>query len=88
MIIFIKEKLENLKRSPEQLNGDWERGLSEYSNKLVRQYIPKKANFQLFYNYHLNQINYKLNNKPRELLNFNKPLNVFVGEFKSVAIGR
>jgi len=25
--------------------SSWERGLSEYSNKLIRQYIPKKSNF-------------------------------------------
>ena len=28
--------------------SSWERGLSEYSNKLIRQYIPKKTNFDIF----------------------------------------
>ena len=28
--------------------SSWERGLSEYTNKLVRQYIPKKSIFSLY----------------------------------------
>jgi transposase, IS30 family len=61
--------------------SSWERGLSEYSNKLIRQYIPKKSNFNLFSNDYLNELNRKLNNRPRKLLNFNSPLKVFISNF-------
>lgn len=59
--------------------SSWERGLSEYSNKLIRQYVPKKSIFGLFSTEYLNQVNIKLNNRPRKLLDFNSPLNVFMG---------
>ena len=61
--------------------SSWERGLSEYSNKLIRQYIPKKSSFNEFSNDYLNEVNMKLNNRPRKLLNFNSLLNVFVNNF-------
>jgi len=61
--------------------SSWERGLSEYSNKLIRQYIPKKSSFNEFSTEYLNEVNMKLNNRPRKLLNFNSPLNVFINNF-------
>ena len=57
--------------------SSWERGLSEYSNKLIRQYVPKKSNFDEFSYEYLNGVNTKLNNRPRKLLNFNSPISVF-----------
>jgi len=67
--------------------SSWERGLSEYSNKLIRQYVPKKSDFAQFSTDYLNQINIKLNNRPRKLLDFYSPLNVFISELKTVALG-
>ncbi len=61
--------------------SSWERGLSEYSNKLIRQYVPKKSNFDHFSTDYLNEVNIKLNNRPRKLLNFNSPLMVFISNF-------
>ena len=61
--------------------SSWERGLSEYSNKLIRQYIPKKSSFNEFSTDYLNEVNIKLNNRPRKILNFNSPLNVFINNF-------
>ncbi len=61
--------------------SSWERGLNEYSNKLVRQYIPKKSNFDDFNIVDILRINDKLNNRPRKLLNFNKPIDVFLNNF-------
>ncbi len=66
--------------------SSWERGLSEYSNKLIRQYVPKKSNFDQFSTEYLNQVNIKLNNRPRKLLNFNSPLKIFIGELLLVAL--
>lgn len=74
------------KRIAQKLNADfffahpyssWERGLSEYSNKLIRQYIPKKANFDDYSTEDLMNIQKKLNRRPRKSLNFETPLNVF-----------
>jgi len=66
--------------------SSWERGLSEYSNKLIRQYVPKKSNFEDISVHYLNQVNIKLNNRPRKLLNFDSPLKVFMGILKDVAL--
>ncbi len=57
--------------------SSWERGLSEYTNKLVRQYIPKKSNFNQFNNQYINEIQHKINRRPRETLDFNNPKELF-----------
>lgn len=57
--------------------SSWERGLNEYSNKLIRQYIPKKSNFDDIDNNHILRITDLLNNRPRKLLDFRKPVEVF-----------
>lgn len=62
--------------------SSWERGLSEYSNKLIRQYIPKQSNFDNFENEFIKQVQYKINRRPRKNLDFRTPKDVF---FKSVA---
>jgi IS30 family transposase len=67
--------------------SSWERGLSEYSNKLIRQYIPKKSVFDDFSTEYLNLVNIKNNNRPRKLLNFVSPLKVFISELFNVALG-
>jgi IS30 family transposase len=59
----------------------WERGLNEYSNKLIRQYIPKKSDFNDFSVKDIFQINLKLNNRPRKLLNFSNPSDIFFNNF-------
>ncbi|VAX16846.1 Mobile element protein [hydrothermal vent metagenome] len=67
--------------------SSWERGLSEYSNKLIRQYVPKKSIFEDFSVKYLNEINNKLNNRPRKTLDFNSPLLVFMDVLNNVALG-
>lgn len=57
--------------------SSWERGLSEYSNKLIRQYIPKKSNFDIFDNEFIKQVQYKINRRPRKNLGFNSPKDAF-----------
>lgn len=44
--------------------SSWERGFSEYTNKLIRQYIPKKANFNIFDNQYIMNVQYKINRRP------------------------
>ena len=62
--------------------ASWERGLSEYTNKLVRQYIPKKSNFNNFDHEFVKQVQHKINRRPRKNLNFKNPKELF---YQSVA---
>ena len=45
----------------------WQRGLNEYNNKLIRQYLPKKTDFNQTSHQTINMIISKLNNRPRKL---------------------
>lgn len=67
--------------------SSWERGLSENTNKLVRQYIPKKTSFENITDMKINEITMKINKRPRKKLGFKNPLYVFLSSFnKNVAL--
>jgi IS30 family transposase len=67
--------------------SSWERGLNENTNKLIRQYIPKKIPFDHIDQNYINLITLKLNKRPRKNLNYNSPLWVYLTNFKkSVAL--
>ncbi len=67
--------------------SSWERGLSENTNKLVRQYIPKKTSFENITELEINNINMKINKRPRKKLKYKNPLFVFLSSFnKNVAL--
>lgn len=51
----------------------WQKGLVEYTNKLIRQYIPKGSDFDDIIPHELMDIQKKLNNSPRKKLNFSNP---------------
>ena len=57
--------------------ASWQKGAVEHANKLVRQYIPKGTCFKDITNDSVKQIQYKINRRPREKLNFNSPKNRF-----------
>jgi len=57
--------------------ASWERGLNEYTNKLIRQYIPKGTDFSKLTNKQITDIQHKINRRPREKLNFQTPINQF-----------
>jgi IS30 family transposase len=57
--------------------SSWERGLNEYTNGLIRQYIPKKHYFTEFSDQEILNIQHKINRRPRKLLNFDNPKNIF-----------
>ena len=64
-----------------------ERGLSENTNKLVRQYIPKKTSFEDITDMEINEITMKINKRPRKKLGYKNPLYVFLSSFnKNVAL--
>ena len=54
--------------------SSWERGLNEYTNGLVRQYIPKKQPFDRYSDDDILLFRHKINRRPRKLLNFDSPL--------------
>lgn len=55
----------------------WQKGAVEYTNKLIRQYIPKGANFNDFSQERISKIAKKLNLRPRKKLGFSTPKEVF-----------
>jgi IS30 family transposase len=62
--------------------SSWQRGLNEYTNKLYRQYLPKKSNLNDYDIQYFVTITSKLNNRPRKLLGYKTPLQVFMANFK------
>lgn len=61
----------------------WQKGAVEHENKLIRQYIPKKANFNDFSDQYIRNLAKKLNRRPRKKLAFSTPKEEF---FKQIAI--
>ena len=51
----------------------WQKGAVENANKLIRQYIPKKDSFDNYTDKRIMSIQKKLNERPREKLNFSTP---------------
>ena len=59
--------------------SSWERGLNEYINGLIRQYIPKGTSFDEITPEYIQMIEDKLNNRPRKALNWKTPNEAFYG---------
>jgi len=57
----------------------WQRGSNENTNRLLRQYLPKKTNLAKFSQDELNEIASKLNSRPRKILQFSTPSDKFQG---------
>jgi IS30 family transposase len=55
----------------------WERGANENLNGLIRQYIPKKTNFDDVTEAQIEKIEDDLNNRPRKRFNYQTPNEVF-----------
>jgi IS30 family transposase len=65
--------------------ASWERGLNENTNGLVRQYFPKKYEFARITDKDLQQVEDRLNNRPRKTLGYRTPNEVFFKQ-RSVAL--
>ena len=53
--------------------ASWQKGAIENTNKLIRQYIPKQANFDDFTDKKMASIQKKINSSPRQKLKFETP---------------
>ena len=55
----------------------WERGLNENTNGLIRQYFPKKTDFSTITQKEVQEVQDKLNRRPRKCLDFQTPNDIF-----------
>jgi IS30 family transposase len=56
-----------------------DRGLSEHTNGLIRQYLKKKQDFKNISDKKIREIENKLNRRPRKVLGYKTPFEVFFG---------
>lgn len=61
----------------------WERGANENMNGLLRQFFPKKMNFNGINTKDIEQAMHSLNHRPRKCLNFKTPHEVFMKQLHS-----
>lgn len=54
----------------------WERGLNEYTNRLLRQFYPKKYDFSNITQTEIDKVVKMINNRPRKKLNYLSPYEV------------
>lgn len=64
----------------------WQRGGDENLNKLIRQYLPKKANLSKITDEDIYVIQERLNNRPRKSLNYQTPNEVIAKFIQSGAV--
>jgi len=66
--------------------SSWERGTSENTNGLIRQYFPKNRDFRTITDDEIIHAMKRLNNRPRKRLGFKTPNQVFFGIKQNVAL--
>ena len=64
----------------------WERGLNEHTNGLLRQYYPKKTDFTKLSDKKTQWIEDRLNDRPRKVLNYMTPREVFMGKRRPTSV--
>ena len=64
-------------------HSPWQRGSSENTNGLLRQYFPKGADLSAYSRAELDAVSRQLNARPRQTLGWMKPSEVFAGNVAS-----
>jgi transposase, IS30 family len=64
----------------------WERGANENLNGLVRQYFPKKYNFELITKQKIIEVTNILNNRPRKRFGFKTPNEIFAEKLNNLDV--
>lgn len=57
----------------------WQRGLNEHTNGLIREYFPKKSEFVNITDDDIVDVQCRLNDRPRKILGYKTPSEVFFG---------
>ena len=65
--------------------SSWERGTNENTNGLIRRYLPKGTKFNEIDLKKLQNIQEKLNNRPRKIIGYKTPKEMMENELKFVA---
>ncbi len=68
--------------------SSWERGTNENTNGLIRRFFPKTTDFNKVSYRELVQIQDRLNNRPRKVLGYKTPWEVFQRHLKSLLRNR
>ncbi|MDI1253974.1 IS30 family transposase [Thermomonas sp.] len=63
----------------------WQRGTVENTNGLLRQYFPKQRNFDTITPQELQAVEDRLNDRPRKVLGFRTPREVYYASLKRCA---
>jgi len=66
--------------------SSWQRGTNEYHNGLLRRYLPKKTDLTSLTQEELDDIVEEINNRPRKVLNYNTPNEVFESYLNSSGV--
>ena len=64
----------------------WERGSNENMNGLLRQYFPKRRDFDTISEEEIEAVTFNLNDRPRKCLGFNSPFQEFFKDKIPVAL--
>jgi len=57
--------------------ASWQRGTNENTNGLIRRYFPKRTDFNKVTSKQLQYVQDKLNNRPRKIINYKTPNEIF-----------
>lgn len=67
--------------------SSWQRGINENTNGLIRQYFPKRTNFDTITQIDINRVMKKLNNRPRKTRGYKTPNELFNGQRVNLLAG-